>query len=176
MTTAEKVAYLKGLTDATEFESKDKKKLFSTLMNVLQSLADDVEANTENIDNIDSHLNEVDEDLGMVESIIYGEEDEDDDEGFHEGADYAFRDDDFDDSSDSEDDFDFSSDEDDDDLESDDDDDDDGDSDNEEMYEIECPACHETIYLQESVILEGGVDCPNCGEPLEFDVEFEDED
>ena len=47
--------------------------------------------------------------------------------------------------------------------------------DGEEMYEIECPACHETIYLQESVILEGEVDCPNCGEPLEFDIEFEEE-
>ena len=51
----------------------------------------------------------------------------------------------------------------------------DDEEDGEEMYEIECPACHETIYLQESVILEGAVDCPNCGEPLEFDIEFEEE-
>ena len=51
----------------------------------------------------------------------------------------------------------------------------DDEEDGEELYEIECPACHETIYLQESVILGGSVDCPACGEPLEFDIEFEEE-
>lgn len=180
MSTAEKVAYLKGLIDGTEFDSKEQKKMFIALTDVLRSLANDVAENSSNIDNVDAHLLEVDEDLGAVESIVYGSESEKDDDndddldydssfGFDEENDL---DDYFDDSEDVDDSDDFSED----DFDGEDVSDEENDVDSEEMYEIECPACHETIYLQESVILEGGVDCPNCGEPLEFDIEFEDED
>lgn len=44
----------------------------------------------------------------------------------------------------------------------------DGDDD---MYEVECPACHETIYLDESILEDGAIECPNCGTELEFDLE-----
>ncbi len=40
-----------------------------------------------------------------------------------------------------------------------------------EVYEIECPACNDIIYLDESMLEEEGMVCPNCGTELEFDFE-----
>ena len=40
-----------------------------------------------------------------------------------------------------------------------------------DMYEVECPACHETIYLDESILEDGSIECPNCGTELEVDLE-----
>ena len=40
-----------------------------------------------------------------------------------------------------------------------------------EMYEVECPECGETVYFDEEIILEGEAECPNCGTVLEFDVD-----
>lgn len=190
MTTLEKIAYLKGIIAASNISDSQTKRIYEAMLDVVDSIAQDVAFNAENIDNIDSRLSEVDDDLDLVESLVFGDDemyedyvdDEDDDE-------YDFADDeDADDFEDYEED-DFAEDEDiyrfsshdetepaeesepaedafEDDLEE---------EQGEEMYEIECPACHETIYLQESVILDGSVDCPNCGEPLEFDIEFEEE-
>ncbi len=55
---------------------------------------------------------------------------------------------------------------------SDEDDDDDEDEDG-CYYEVTCPNCQESICLSEEIIEDGQIDCPNCGETLEFD--FEDE-
>ena len=38
-------------------------------------------------------------------------------------------------------------------------------------YEVTCPSCQETICLSEDLIAEGKIDCPNCGETLEFDLD-----
>ncbi len=43
--------------------------------------------------------------------------------------------------------------------------------DDDELYEIECPACHDIIYLDEDMIDEGSIVCPNCQTPLEFDFD-----
>ena len=48
---------------------------------------------------------------------------------------------------------------------------DDDEDEDEEIYEVTCPKCNDTIYLDEEILLDGGIDCPNCGEPLEFDFE-----
>ena len=37
------------------------------------------------------------------------------------------------------------------------------------FYELTCPACGHTITIDEDVLDLGGIDCPNCGESLEFD-------
>ncbi len=60
-----------------------------------------------------------------------------------------------------------------------DDDDDDyhfssADDDDEDFYEVECPACGDTIYLDEEMIEDGSIDCPNCGTELEFDFSEEE--
>lgn len=41
----------------------------------------------------------------------------------------------------------------------------------EELYEVTCPTCGDTILLDESIIEEGSMNCPNCNELLEFDDE-----
>lgn len=46
----------------------------------------------------------------------------------------------------------------------------------EPFYEVVCPKCNDTICLDEGMIEEGSIDCPNCGELLEFDLEDEDEE
>ncbi len=40
-----------------------------------------------------------------------------------------------------------------------------------DMYEVECPNCGETVYFDEDIIMEGAAQCPNCGTELEFDVD-----
>ena len=46
----------------------------------------------------------------------------------------------------------------------------------EDCYATTCPTCEETIYFDESVLEDGEVICPNCGEKLEFELEEEPED
>ncbi len=40
-----------------------------------------------------------------------------------------------------------------------------------EIYEIECPACNDVIYLDGDMLAEEGMTCPNCGTELEFDFD-----
>ncbi len=42
------------------------------------------------------------------------------------------------------------------------------------VYEVECPVCGEVINFDEDTLEEGSIPCPNCGETLEFS--FEDEE
>lgn len=51
------------------------------------------------------------------------------------------------------------------------DDDEEFDFDDEDLYEVTCPSCGDTICLNEDMLEEGSIDCPNCGENLEFDFE-----
>lgn len=41
-------------------------------------------------------------------------------------------------------------------------------------YEVTCPTCGMTIGLDEDSLNDGGIECPGCGEKLEFDYD-EDE-
>lgn len=48
--------------------------------------------------------------------------------------------------------------------------------DEDDLYEITCPKCNNSITVDFDVIAAGGILCPNCGEPLEFDLSaLEDE-
>lgn len=58
-------------------------------------------------------------------------------------------------------------------------DDDDFDFDSDELYEVCCPGCGDTVILDEYMLEEGSIDCPNCGLNLEFDfndIELADAD
>ncbi len=50
-------------------------------------------------------------------------------------------------------------------------DDEDCDCCDDEVYEIECPACNDVIYLDADMLEEEGMVCPNCGTNLEFDFD-----
>lgn len=43
--------------------------------------------------------------------------------------------------------------------------------DDEDVYEVDCPACGETVYFDGEDIDAGFAECPACGEKLEFDLE-----
>ena len=46
-----------------------------------------------------------------------------------------------------------------------------------DMYEVTCPSCGNTITVDFDVIQSGEIPCPNCGETLEFDLScLEDEE
>ncbi len=40
-----------------------------------------------------------------------------------------------------------------------------------DLYEVECPQCHDVIYLDEDMFADEGITCPNCGTELEFDFD-----
>ena len=40
-----------------------------------------------------------------------------------------------------------------------------------DAFEVICPACGEEIYIDEEILEDGSIECPNCGENLEFDFD-----
>ncbi len=51
----------------------------------------------------------------------------------------------------------------------------DGDEDDDELYEVECPNCHDVIYIDDRMLEDESMICPNCGTKLEFDLEEDTE-
>ena len=151
MTISEKAAYLKGLMDGLDL---DKEKAEGKMIAAIVELLGDVTKRVTDIEEttiaISDELDEIEEDLDAIEDYILDEEDED------------YDDDDFEDWDDEDDEeyeegFDF------------------GDEDS-IIYEVKC-ACGEIINFDEEILEQGSMECPNCGELLEFSLEDdEDED
>ena len=57
-------------------------------------------------------------------------------------------------------------------------DDEEEDEDDEEplFFEVTCPACEKTITVDEDVLNLGSIQCPNCGEMMEFEFDEDDEE
>lgn len=51
-----------------------------------------------------------------------------------------------------------------------DEDDEEDEEDDDELFVTTCPCCEEEVVFDESVLEDGEVICPNCGEKLEFDL------
>jgi Mg2+ and Co2+ transporter CorA len=51
-----------------------------------------------------------------------------------------------------------------------------GDFDADDIYDINCANCDKTITVDYDELDEGSVVCPDCGDLIEFTLEFEDED
>lgn len=146
MTTAEKVAYLKGLAEGFGNDPSTKEgKLLATVIDILEDLALDLEDVMESVVELEEGLDAVSDDLQDVEDVVF-DEDEDDD---------------FDD---------------DDELEDLEDDDELLDADDLVLYEAQCPTCGEFVTFEESVLEQGGIECPNCGESLEFELPGADDE
>ena len=126
MTITEKVAYLTGLEAGLKLNAeRPETKLFNSIIDILSDVAVAVDANTEDIANMNDRVDEVDMDLGELEALLYGALEEEDGE--------------------------------------------------DELYEVECPNCHERFSVDESVLEDGGIECPKCGEKLEFEIELEED-
>lgn len=142
MKLTEKMSYLQGLIDGLEIDESTKEgKALVKMSEVMSELVLYVEDLQSQVDELTELCDILDEDLGSVEEDLYG-----DDEDFDECDEC---DEDWDDDDD---DYDF-------------------DDDDDELYEVTCPTCGDTILLDEGMIEEGSINCPNCNELLEFDYD-----
>ncbi len=48
--------------------------------------------------------------------------------------------------------------------------------DDDELYEVECPKCHDVIYVDDKMLEDEGITCPNCGTNLEFEFDEDEKD
>ncbi len=44
--------------------------------------------------------------------------------------------------------------------------------DEQQLYDVECQNCHEIICIDEETLMKGELECPNCGEKLEFGLDI----
>ena len=89
MTTSEKVAYLKGLTEGLGIDPAQKEgKILSTILDILEDLALDQEDLASDIAELDEGLDAVSDDLEDVETVLFGEPDEDEDWDDEEAEDW----------------------------------------------------------------------------------------
>ena len=149
MTLSEKSAYLKGLMVGLKLNTEtDEGKMNAAIVDLLGDVTRRVTDIEETTIAISDELDEIEEDLDAIEDFIMDEEDYDDEDDDEE---YDFSDDDeeYDEEG-----FDF------------------GDE-NTTIYEVEC-ACGNIIDFDEETLEKGSIECPNCGELLEFTVDEED--
>ena len=143
---SEKVAYLKGLIEGMEIKADSKEgKIYAAICDVLASIAVEVEDHADSIAELDDAIGIIDEDLEDLESYIYDDEEDDDDDC---DCDCCHCDDD-------------------------EDEDDEFDGEEDTLFCVTCPTCGDEVYVDEGMLEEGSMDCPNCGELLEF--EFDDD-
>lgn len=46
--------------------------------------------------------------------------------------------------------------------------------DDEDVYEVTCPSCGNTVFVDGDILEDGEIDCPSCGEKLEFEFDYEE--
>ncbi len=169
MNITEKLSYIKGLAEGLSLdESKPEVKVINAMLELLEDISYSVSDMEELYDELSGQVDEIDQDLADVETELYDDEEDDDDcYDFAHGDDcgcgcghhhhHHFDDDDFDD------------------IYGDGYEDED---DEEPFYEVTCGACGQKLTVAEDVLLEGEIECPNCGELLEFDFSdlFEEDD
>ena len=150
MTISEKSAYLKGLMDGLKLNTEsDEGKMIAAIVDLLGDVTKRVTDIEETTIAISDELDEIEEDLDAIEDYILDEEDEDDD-WFDEDDDEDWDDEDYEEG------FDF------------------GDEDS-TIYEVQC-VCGEVINFDEETLEKGSIQCPNCGETLEFSLEDDEEE
>ena len=151
MTISEKSAYLKGLMDGLKLNTEsDEGKMIAAIVDLLGDVTKRVTDIEETTIAISDELDEIEEDLDAIEDYILDEEDEDDDWfGLEDEDDEDWDDEDYEEG------FDF------------------GDEDS-TIYEVQC-VCGEVINFDEETLEKGSIQCPNCGETLEFSLEDDEE-
>ncbi len=145
MTINEKAAYIKGLAEGVELDATTKEgKLIAALIDLVSDMAEAIDELAEDVDTALDYCEELDEDLGAVEEML------------------------LDDDCDCDCDCDFDCD-----CDCCDDDCDCDCCDDEDYFEVECPACGETICFDSSIDPEE-LACPACGEKFECIISEDD--
>ena len=77
MTVNEKVAHLKGVMEGMDFDVTTKEgKLLSLIVDILDDISEELDANCEDIETLYDYADELDADLGEVERDLYGDDDD----------------------------------------------------------------------------------------------------
>ena len=150
MTVSEKVAYLKGLADGLGIkDSTNEGKLMLAVIDVLEAMADDIEAVDAHAKDLSDSISDISEDMEYLEDLCIGDMDDDDE--------------DYDEIDDDDDDADVCT-------------GCCGSCGDEQEYEVTCPKCGETIsvYVEDRDF--GSIRCPKCDAELEFDMSPDDKD
>ena len=151
MAMIEKATYIKGLCDGLELGTASKEgKVITALLDLVTEMATSMDAMQAEINELKDYVEELDEDLGDVEEVLVGD-DEDNDEDDDDVCDGDCANCEFDCGADD-----------------DEDEDDDG-----EYFEVVCPACGEIINFDSTIDPEN-LRCPACGEKFECIVDEED--
>ena len=171
-----KAAYLQGLVDGLGVDESTKEgKIIKAMAALLGEMADAIAAMDEDLTQAYDQINDLSEELEDLEADLYEDEDAEDEDDDAADEDEDAGDDDI--ASEtvyvSEDDldageancahcgvtFEVA-------LEG----DEDEAKDAPVQYEVTCPACGKTAVFEEDELLDGAPKCPNCGEPLDFEV------
>ena len=161
MTIVEKAAYLKGLTEGLGIDPESKEgKLWGALNDLLHDMAHEIEDLHEcNMDHAEA-LDEIAEELSYLEELTcdldmpedFDEYDECDGDCGCCSCDCGDDEDDYDDDEDEEIEYDGI------------------------IYDATCPVCGVEISFGQETLEEGSVNCPGCGELLEFDLSEDEEE
>lgn len=150
MTVSEKVAYLKGLADGLGIkDSTNEGKLMLAVIDVLEAMADDIEAVDAHAKDLSDSISDISEDMEYLEDLCIGDMDDDDE--------------DYDEIDDDDDDADVCT-------------GCCGSCGDEQEYEVTCPKCGETITVYEEDLDFGSIRCTKCDAELEFDMSPDDKD
>ena len=141
MKNTERVSYIRGLAEGLELDESKKE---VKVLNAIIDLLDDMALS---LSEMEDNMNDMADQIDAVDEDLGSLEDDFYDDGDED------EDEDEEDSADE-------------------DDEDDGEEDETDTYyEVTCPKCHEKVCLSEDILQNGQMDCPNCGETLEFDLE-----
>ncbi len=158
MKSKEYSAYIKGLIEGANLDlTTPEGKVISALTELTAQMADEIDALTAKVETCNAYIEEIDEDLGAVEELIYGEEEcdccdcDDDEDDDDDDCCCGCHDDDDCDCCDCEED------------------------DDEEFYCAMCPNCGGKIFFDDSVNPEDII-CPACQKPLVDDEDLEELD
>ncbi|MBQ9687161.1 MAG: hypothetical protein IJV41_11580 [Oscillospiraceae bacterium] len=158
MTIVEKAAYLRGLTEGLGVDPESREgRLWGALNDLLADMAHEIEdLQSADLDRADA-IEELADELSYLEELVDAPEDSDDADtpsprpGCPGCGGCFTRDDDYADLPEAT--------------------EDDG-----IIYDAVCPVCGQEISFSAEVLEEGSIECPGCGEMLEFDLGDDDEE
>ena len=153
MNISEKVAYLKGLAKGLDIGTDSKEgKLFEVVLEILDDIAVNLSEIEDNALDLGDEIDQLSDDLAVLEDIVYDDDEEEDEEDDEDDCKCDCDDNCSCGCGGDEDEFPL-------------------------FFEVTCPSCENTITIDEDVLNLGTIQCPNCGEMLEFDLdEIEEED
>ena len=137
----DRVSYIKGLAEGLKLDTEmNEGKLIDKMLELLDDLAQEMDALRKDHDELDEYVESIDSDLSDMEDLVYG--DDEDEEGDCACCGQCHQDDD-------------------------DDDDDDEDEDSDNLVEYTCPHCGEEMTFEaDNFDFDEDYLCPNCHQPL----------